>query len=701
VGKQAKFDLTLSVREERGGGGKGEGLQCQINYAVDLYERRTIRKLAERLKRVLQAVVDDPGQRIGEIEILEEEERRQIVEEWNETAAAYAEDKCIHELFQEQVEQRPGAAAIMYEDEQLSYGELNRRANRLAHYLRELGVRPDKRVGICMERSFEMIIALLAVLKAGGAYVPLDPAYPGERLRYIVEDSGPEVLLTQGHLRELMRGVKQKLAVIDLSDPGVRWQERPETNLEKAGVGLTVEHLAYVIYTSGSTGTPKGVMVAHRGVANFLCSMRRELGIETDDVLLATTRLSFDIAALELYLPLTVGARLRIPGGEVSWDSVRVSQEIERDVTMMQATPASWRMLLDAGLKGTERLKMLCGGEALNLDLARTLAGRSHSAWNLYGPTETTIWSSVEKLKKDLNGISIGRPIANTQIYILDSQGEPVPIGVAGEIQIGGAGIARGYLNRPELTGERFVPDPFSNEPGARMYRTGDLGRWRSDGNIEFLGRNDFQVKIRGFRIELGEIEARLSEHAEVREAAVLAREDTPGDKRLVAYYTAREQNSVGVQELRAHLATKLPEYMVPTTYVRLELLPLTPNGKLDRKALPVPEFKCASSRASSTPEEEILAGLFAEVLHLERVGIDDNFFDLGGHSLLATRLASRIRAKFSIDLPLRSIFEAPSVAALAQRLPARTISSELPQAPLEAEGISPFSAGRRPWFMD
>ncbi len=691
----SKFDLTLLLQE------KGNQIVGELEYATSLYERSTIERYLGYFRRLLGAMVADDRQKVDRLPMLPQEERQQLLYEWNATEVEYPRDKCVHELFEEQVEQRPGAVAVAYEDEQLSYEELNRRANRLAHYLRSLGVKPDTLVAVCVDRSLEMVVGLLAVMKAGGAYVPLDPAYPGERLRYMVEDSGPKVLLTQGHLRELMRGVTRELAVIDLSDPGVGWQE---TNPGKTGVGLTAEHLAYVIYTSGSTGTPKGVMVAHRGVTNFLCSMRREPGIEADDVLLSTTRLSFDIAALELYLPLTIGARLRILGSEAGLDAIRVSKEIERGVTMMQATPASWRMLLDAGLEGTGRIKVLCGGEALNIDLARTLASRSHSAWNLYGPTETTIWSSVEKLKKDLSGVSIGRPIANTQIYILDSHGEPVPIGVAGEIHIGGAGIAQGYLNRPELTADRFVPDPFSNRPGARIYRTGDLGRRRSDGNIEFLGRNDFQVKVRGFRIELGEIEARLSEHEGVREAAVLAREDTPGDKRLVAYYTVREQNSVGAQELRAHVATKLPEYMVPAAYVKLESLPLTPNGKLNRKALPAPEDDAYGVRQYEAPQgviEELLASLWTKLLHLERVGRHDNFFDLGGHSLLAVRVIARVREALKVEVAIKDLFARPVLQDFASAL-AIAAPAELPAIPRipRSERIPLSPAQQRLWFL-
>ena len=361
-------------------------------------------------------------------------------------------------------------------------------------------------------------------------------------------------------------------------------------------------------------------------------------------------------------------------------------------------------MLLDAGLEGTERLKVLCGGEALSIDLARMLASRSRSAWNLYGPTETTIWSSVEKLKKDLSSVSIGRPIANTQIYIFDRHGEPVPIGVAGEIHIGGAGVAQGYLNRPELTADRFVPDPFSNGPGARMYRTGDLGRRKSDGTIEFLGRNDFQVKIRGFRIELGEIEARLREHERVREAVVLAREDTPGDKRLVAYYTAREQNNVGAQELRAHVATKLPEYMVPAAYVRLESLPLTPNGKLNRKALPAPEGDAYGVRQYEAPQgttEELLAGIWAKLLHLERVGRDDHFFELGGHSLLAVRVIARVQEALKVEVAIKDLFARPVLGDFASAL-AIAAPAELPAIPRvsRSERIPLSPAQQRLWFL-
>jgi amino acid adenylation domain-containing protein len=692
----SKFDLTLLLQED------GNQIVGELEYATSLYERSTIERCLRYFRTLLGSMVADDTQKVDRLSMLPHAERQELLYEWNATEVEYPRDKCVHELFEEQVEKTPNAIAILYQEQALTYGELNRRANQLAHYLRGLGVKPDTLVAVCVDRSLEMIVGLLAVMKAGGAYVPLDPAYPGERLRYMVEDSRPEVLLTQGHLREKMRGVKREPAVIDLIAPG-GWQDCPETNPEKAGVGLTAEHLAYVIYTSGSTGTPKGVMVAHRGVTNFLWSMRREPGIEADDVLLATTRLSFDIAALELYLPLTIGAQLRILGGEVL-DSARVSKEIERDVTMMQATPASWRMLLDAGLEGTERFKVLCGGEALNIDLARTLASRSHSAWNLYGPTETTIWSSIEKLKKDLSGVSIGRPIANTQIYIFDRHGEPVPIGVAGEIHIGGAGVARGYLNRPELTGDRFVPDPFSNGPGGRMYRTGDLGRWRSDGNIEYLGRNDFQVKIRGFRIELGEIEARLREHEGVREAVVLAREDTPRDKRLVAYYTAREQNSVGAQELRAHVATKLPEYMVPAAYLKLESLPLTPNGKLNRKALPAPEGDAYVMRQYEAPQgatEELLASIWAELLNLKRVGRHDNFFDLGGHSLLAVRVIARVRETLKLEVTIRDLFGRPVlqdfVSALAIAAPAELLA--MSRAP-RGERIPLSPAQQRLWFL-
>ena len=530
-----KSDLTVEFRE------RGEELQGKISYRKDLFDAGMIQRMAGHLQVLLQGMVAHGEMGIEEQELLTGWERNQLLCDWNDTAVEFPPDWCMHELFEEQAEKMPEAVAVAHEDSVLTYGELNRRANRLAHYLRSLGVVPDARVGICVERSLEMIVGLLGVLKAGGAYVPLDPAYPAERLRYMVEDSGPVALLTQGPLRGLVTEISAAAPVVDLSETEL-WQEQLEINPERASVGMTPQNLAYVIYTSGSTGLPKGVAIPHSALVNFLRSMQQKPGMTPRDVLLSVTTISFDIAALELYLPLITGAQVRILSREAGMDGARLLKELGDGVTMMQATPVSWQMLLEAGWTGTDGLKALCGGEALSHELAKKLIARSSYTWNMYGPTETTVWSLVQDLKQIGERITIGRPIANTKAYILDQRRKLVPVGVVGEICIGGAGVARGYLNRPQLTEERFVHDPFvgAGAGESRMYKTGDLGRWLPDGTMECLGRNDFQVKIRGFRIELGEIEQRMAEHPGIREAAVVAREDTTGDKRLVAYYTCR-----------------------------------------------------------------------------------------------------------------------------------------------------------------
>jgi amino acid adenylation domain-containing protein len=607
-------------------------------------------------------------------------------------------------MFEEQATRTPDVMAVVFEDAFLSYAELNRRANQLAHYLRYLGVKPDTRVAIYLERGLEMIVALLAVLKAGGAYVPLDPAWPVERLRFMLGDSVPVALVTYGHLETLLSGISDSVPVLDLKAGTAAWQEQPATNPDTAAVGLTLSHLAYVIYTSGSTGTPKGIMVQHSALANFLCSMQHNPGIKPADVLVAVTTFAFDIAALEFYLPLTMGARLVILSRDATVDGARLLRELQGGVSMMQATPASWRMLLDAGWKGTTGLKVLCGGEALDDGLAQSLIARGSSVWNMYGPTETTIWSLMKGLSGVEDKVSIGRPIANTRVYILDNHGQLVPVGVAGELYIGGAGVVRGYLNRPELTAERFLKDPFAADADARMYRTGDLCRWLADGNIEFLGRNDFQVKIRGFRIELGEIEARLAKYPGVREAVVAAREDDPGDKRLVAYYTTvtsgeeqtgeKQQEVVDRERLRSHLSATLPEYMVPAAYVHVNAFPLLPNGKLDRKALPVPAGDAYAVQGYEAPQGEIenqLAAIWAELLKLDRVGRHDNFFSLGGHSLLAVTLIERMRRhSFSVDV--RTLFVTPTLAQLAATISTKARSVNIPDnlIPAACQAITP-----------
>ena len=487
------------------------------------------------MQTLLEGMSNDAGQRISEAPLLTEAELRQSVVEWNDTYADYPSDKCIHELFERQAKLAPGNVAVVFKDSQLTYEELDRKASRLASYLRSLGVGPQVLVGICVERSLDMVVGLLGILKAGGAYVPLDPAYPKERLRLILEDAQASLLLTEAALIESLPESRARIVCLDAD-----WEAIAQAG-EAGGLARhNPDNLAYVIFTSGSTGRPKGVQISHRAVVNFLSSMREQPGLTQQDTLLSVTTLSFDIAGLEIYLPLTTGARVVVASREESADGAQLIERLNASgATVMQATPSTWRLLLESGWQGGDRLKILCGGEALPKDLASRLLEHSPVMWNLYGPTETTIWSALNEVKSAEEYSLIGRPIANTTIYLLDSRLQPVPVGVPGELYIGGDGLAYGYLSMPDLTAEKFIPDPFSSKAGRRLYRAGDLARYREDGRIEFLGRVDLQVKVRGFRIELGEIETVLGQHPAVGEAAVIAREDVPGDKRLVAYVTS------------------------------------------------------------------------------------------------------------------------------------------------------------------
>ncbi|HEU4559547.1 MAG TPA: amino acid adenylation domain-containing protein, partial [Longimicrobium sp.] len=689
-----RFDLSLTAIPH------DDGVRGVLEYSTALFDRSTVQRMLGNLARVLEQVTADADARLSQLELLGPAERARVLEEWNRTTAEYPADRCIHELFEAQAERTPGAVAVVFEGEELTYAELNRLANRLAHNLRERGVGPDIRVGICVDRGLEMVVGLLGVLKAGGAYVPLDPGQPAERLAYMLADSAPAAVLTQRELRD--RVGQTDVPVIELAAAAPEWADHPVTNPARGA--LTAAHLAYVIYTSGSTGRPKGVAVPHRGVVNLLGSMRETVGMEPADRVLAVTTYAFDISVLEIFLPLLHGARTIVLPRERTGDPAALAEAVHAYApTVMQATPATWRMLVQAGWEGAPELRALCGGEALPAELASALRSRVSALWNVYGPTETTIWSTAEAVRGDAvsANVPIGRPVANTRVYILAEGGKPVPVGVAGELYIGGTGVVRGYLGRPELTAERFVADPFSGDAGARLYRTGDLARWRPDGTIEFLGRTDFQVKVRGFRIELGEIEARLAEHADVREAVVLAREDVPGDVRLVAYVVG----DADAESLRAHLSTALPEYMVPAAYVPLDALPLTPNGKLDRKALPAPEGGAYASREYEAPlgeVEEALAEIWAELLRVERVGRWDNFFKLGGHSLLAVQVISRVRQVLGLEVALGEMFTQPVLADFARGL-ATAARSELPPIePAAREGRLPLSfAQQRLWFLE
>ena len=721
----AKFDLVLELQE------RPEGLVGRFEYSTDLFNADTIERMVGHFQTLLEGIVANPEQKIAQLPLLTEFERQQLAG-WNNTETDYPKDACIHQLFEQQVELAPDAIALVFEEQQLTYKELNQRANQLAHHLRNLGVGAEVLVGICVERSLEMVVGLLGILKAGGAYVPLDPAYPPERLVFMLEDASVAVLLTQARLVESLPKHQGRIVCLDTDWEIIERQS--EANLISE---VKLDNLAYVIYTSGSTGKPKGVQVLHSAVVNFLTSMRRCPGLTDQDTLLSVTTLSFDIAGLEIFLPLSVGGRLVMVSRSVATDGTQLLERLNDCVaTVLQATPATWRLLLAAGWSGSPQLKILCGGEALSRELANQLVEKGASLWNLYGPTEATIWSTIDRVENTEGTVCIGRPIANTQIYLLDEHLQPVPVGVPGELYIGGAGLARGYLNRPELTAQKFIVNPLSQEPSARLYNTGDLARYQRDGNIEYLGRIDHQVKVRGFRIELGEIEVVLSQHPDVRESVVVKREDASGNQRLVAYIVSNltpertpfkseclaefdgnpavklrtEDISLGgvgllgvpdtcgpgqtvrlclhlpgfdrdlwlagtvawcrgnlagielalgaieqdifqhsieyllethgflkflqrtaVGSLRNVLLQKLPNYMMPSSFVFLNALPLTPNGKIDRKALPEPDSFNAQLDyvAPQTEIEDAIATAWQQVLHPEKVGVDDNLWDI------------------------------------------------------------------------
>jgi amino acid adenylation domain-containing protein len=691
----AKFDLTLSLEDS------GPQLTGWMEYNTDLFEAGTIRRMLVHYQTLLEAAIHNPDQSISALPLLPEGERRRILLEWNNTKRDYPR-ACAHELFEAQVERTPEAVALVWSEQQLSYGELNRRANQVAHELRSRGVGPEAVVGVCVERSPDLLVALLGVLKAGGAYVPLDPAFPRERLLFMLRDAGVQVLLTQESLRAKLSDSTARFICLD-SD----WTAISKQPSENCTSGVEPENLAYVIYTSGSTGQPKGVEVPHRALSNFLASMQVKPGLTEKDTLLAVTTASFDIAALELYLPLTVGARVNLVSRDTATDGERLRERLATSgATCMQATPTTWRMLVNAGWEGDAGLKVLCGGESLPRELANELVARASSVWNMYGPTETTVWSALHQVTSTAGPVLVGRPIANTELYVLDSEMQPSPIGVPGELYIGGDGLARGYRNRPELTAEKFVPHPFSRETGARLYNTGDLARYRVDGNLELLGRRDHQVKIRGFRVELGEIEAALAEHPAVQATAVVMREEAPGEQRLVAYAVLHPGSLARAEELRSFLKSKLPDYMLPARFEFLDSLPVSPSGKVDRRALPAPGSERLESESSyvapRTEGEKKLAAIWADVLQLDRVSIHDNFFDLGGHSLLAVKLVARVESALGKKLPVISIFQLPTISELAPLLSRPDSPDKVPGVvPIQPEGSKPpfFCIGAGPIF--
>ncbi|PTL75142.1 non-ribosomal peptide synthetase, partial [Vitiosangium sp. GDMCC 1.1324] len=691
----SKFDLALYMQETP------RGLRGFLEYNTDLFEPATMIRMAEHLRVLLSAVVASPDVPVSRLPLLTDAEKHKLLVEWNDLPLDYPHEATLHELFEAQVARTPDAEALVDGSSSLTYTQLNARANQLAHSLRALGVGPETPVGICSRRSADLVVGLLGILKAGGLYVPLDPAYPRDRLGFIIEDAQLRFLVAQSSVTD---SLPAHSAHVLLLDKDTEVLSRASTS--NPARAATSSNLAYLIYTSGSTGRPKGVSIEHRNAVSFLFWARSVFSPELLSGLLASTSIAFDLSVFELFLPLSLGGTVILAGNALELPSLPASQR----VSLVNTVPSAMSELLrSGGLPSSVRVVNLAG-EPLAASLVQQLYQQPGLSlvYDLYGPSETTTYSTFTLRHSD-KPATIGRPISGTQVYLLDAHLQPVPTGVPGEVFIAGAGVSRGYLGRPELTSEKFLPDPFGSVPGARMYRTGDLARYRSDGNLEYLGRTDFQVKVRGFRIELGEIETVLDKHPGVRQVVVVAREDRPGDKRLVAYLTPSGQQVPTAAELRAHLKQHLPEHMVPSAFVALEQLPLTPNGKINRKALPAPEAPQDSGAeyiAPRTPTEEKLAAIWTEVLSVPRIGAEDNFFELGGHSLLATRVLSRLRTAFQVELPVRALFEAPTLSALALKIDEAQRSRVSPQAvplrPAHREGDIPLAfSQQRLWFLD
>ena len=652
----AKFDLYLGLAQGP------DGLRGALEYATDLFQASSISRMIGHFETLLESIVANPDRPVNELILLGAAERQQLLVDWNQTATKYPSNECLHHLFEAQAQKTPDTVALIVGEQQMTYRELNHRANRLVQLLQSLEAGPEVLIGIYLERSCELVIALLAVLKAGGAYVPMDPNYPKERISFMIADSKMPLLLTQSSLTARLPQSTGQVVCVDhvLGHAGRLSEQNPTTT-------VSAENLAYLIYTSGSTGQPKGVAIEHRSVIAFVHWARQVFEPEELAGVLASTSICFDLSIFELFVTLSCGGKVIIAENALQLPSLPAANE----VTLINTVPSAMTELLRAaGIPDSVRVVNLAG-EPLPATLVEQIyqSQTIQKVYDLYGPTETTVYSTFA-LRKAGEPATIGRPLSNEQIYLLNPSGQPVPVGAAGEMYIGGDGLARGYLHRPELTAEKFVPDPFGNRPGARLYKTGDLARYLPEGNIEFLGRIDNQVKVRGFRIELSEIEVALGRHPAVRECVVVVREDAPGDKRLAAYLAPRDEAQLSISDLRKFLGEKLPNHMVPSVFVILDALPRSPNGKLDRRALPVPDVQRPALAETfigpQTPVEEIVNRIWCEVLELEHIGIHDNFFELGGHSLLATQVISRFRVAFDVDLPLRVFFEQPTIAGLA-----------------------------------
>ncbi|MCA1991712.1 MAG: amino acid adenylation domain-containing protein [Coleofasciculus sp. S288] len=728
-----RFHVKLSCVQ------KGDSLATEFHYDANLFEVEDIQRLADQFETLLASAVKNPSGAIASFDILSSLEREQLLVEFNDTKTADPPYSCIHYGFEAQCDRTPDNIAVVYENQQLTYRELNERANQLAHHLQQMGVGPEVIVGICVERSLDMLVGVLGILKAGGAYLPLDPAYPKERLAFILEDTQAPVLLTQQRLLAILpeggadfswssTGILEDVDKGEEKSGGAYfrsilcldsdWKQIARQSSENPISTVTSENLAYLIYTSGSTGKPKGTLIPHRGLVNYLTWCTQAYAVEEGEGTTVHSSLAFDLTITGLFSPLLVGRRVELLPEDFSIESLTSALRQSFNLSLVKITPAQL-LLLSQQLSPSEAAgrtrAFIIGGENL---LAEHIAFWQNYApetvlVNEYGPTETVVGCCIYQVvpgELPSGSVPIGRPIANTQLYVLNSYLQPVPMGVVGELYIGGAGVARGYLHRPELTAEKFIPDPFSHEPGARLYKTGDLARFRSDGNLEFLGRIDHQVKVRGFRIELGEIEAVLVQHPGVREAVVMAREDVPGDQRLVAYMVPVTDATPTTRDLQRFLKARLPEYMVPSAFVMLDAFPLTTNGKVDRRSLPTPnqvQLKREGAFVTPhTPVEEMLASIWSRILGIEQVGIYDNFFELGGHSLLVTQVISQIRKVFRVDLPPRCLFEAPTIASLLEqverRMGAESKSNIPPLKPVSRETHLPLSfAQQRLWFLD
>jgi amino acid adenylation domain-containing protein len=681
---QSTFDLMAYLLKQDG------SVRLRFEYSTSLFDAATIKRMVRHFQTLLEGIVVEPEAPISRLPMLTATERHQLLVEWNDTQADYPRDKCIQELFEAQAARTPNATAVVLEKEPLTYRELDCRANQLAHYLQALGVAPETLVGIYVERSLEMVVGILGILKAGGAYVPLDTANPSERLAFMLEDTQAAVLLTQQGLLDALPAQAPKTVCLDAD-----WEVIAQHSAEKPIRPVKADNLAYVIYTSGSTGKPKGVMVAQAGVGNVIKEQIRTFGVGLGSHILQFSSPSYDASLFEIIMAFGSGATLYLPNRDILLSGEALVRFLrDENVTVVTLTPTVLAAMPYEQLPSLQVLTV--AGEACPAELvAQWASGRQF--FNLYGPTEATIWTTGMECVDGTQKPPIGRPIPNTQVYILDHHLQPVPVGVPGELHIGGVGLARGYLNQPALTAEKFIPNPFSPEQGARLYRTGDLARYLPDGNIEFLGRVDHQVKVRGLRIEFGEIEAVVGQFPGIRDTAVVVKEDVTREKRLVTYLVVNQESKPSIRELRSFLTSKLPEFMVPSVFVELDELPLTPNGKVDRRVLPDPDWSSRELEqilvAPRTPVEEVLAGIWSQVLGVEQVGIHDDFFDLGGHSLRATQITYRIRDSLRIEVPLHILFDLPTVAGMAafieeqqsQRIP----YEELDQHLAEVENLS------------